>query len=83
MRRVSWRRLALAAALAAQGCAVHSAPPGWLPAAKDLPRWCRGAWIDVDPGPGRKIVGELIAVGPDGIHVLTEAGLRAVPAAEI
>jgi hypothetical protein len=85
MARASWRRLALGAALAAQGCALHSAPPGWLPAAKDLPRWCRGAWIEVDSDQGRarRTAGELIAVGANEIHVLTDAGLRAVLVAEV
>jgi hypothetical protein len=83
--RASWRRLAVAAALAGQACAMHSAPAGWLPKAKDLPRWCRGAWIDVEPvrGAGRRAAGELIAVGGDEIHVLTADGLRAIPAASI
>ena len=67
------RWLAVVAALFGHACAVHSAPPGWLPKAKDLPRWSRGAWIQVEPvrGAGRRAAGELIAVGQDEIHVLT------------
>jgi hypothetical protein len=83
--RARGRWLALVAALAGQACALHSAPSGWLPREKDLPRWSRGAWIEVEPvpGAGRKAAGELIALGEDEIHVLTEAGLRAIPAAQV
>jgi len=83
--RASPRWLAVVAALFGHACAVHSAPPGWLPKVKDLPRWSRGAWIEVEPvpGAGRKAAGELIAVAEDEIHVLTRDGLRAVPTASV
>lgn len=81
----SSRWLAVVAAVAGHACALHSAPPGWLPQVNDLPRWSRGAWIEVEPvrGAGRKAAGELIAVGEDEIQVLTAAGLRAIPAAQV
>jgi hypothetical protein len=81
-RRASWL---LVAALSAQACAVHTSPPGWLPQVRELPSWSRGAWIDVARvrGGGTRVMGELIAVGPDELHVLTEDGLRAVPVSQV
>jgi hypothetical protein len=79
-----WRWLAAAAALCGQACAAHTAPPRWLPEAKDLPRWSRGAWLQVQPrGGGGRLDGELIAVGPGAVHLLTERGLRVVPMARV
>ena len=72
--------LAVGAVCAGSACAARSAPEGWLPPAKDLPRWTRGAWIEVKPAGGaqRRVAGELIAVGADELHVLTTDGVRTV-----
>jgi hypothetical protein len=84
-RRARSRWLAVVAALSANGCALHSAPPGWLPDVKDLPRWSRGAWIQVEPrrGTGRRAAGELIAVGESELHVLTREGLLTIAAPDV
>jgi hypothetical protein len=84
MRRRA-RALAAAAALAGNACAVHTAPPGWLPRVRELPQHARGAWITIEQerGAGPRVMGELIAAGEDELHVLTEDGLRAVPASKV
>jgi hypothetical protein len=83
-RHASWR-VVIVAALSAPACAVHMAPPGWLPRVKELPSWSRGAWIEVARvrGAGPRVMGELIAVGDGELHVLSEDGLRAVPASQV
>jgi hypothetical protein len=70
--------LALAALVLAAGCASTTAPSGWLPGAEEAQRDAYGGWIEVHPREGlqpKRILGELIAVAPDSLHVLTIAGL--------
>jgi hypothetical protein len=77
---------ALFAIALAVGCARNPAPPGWLPTAEHAGRDAFGAWIVVEQGERplvKRTAGELIVVGPDTIHVLTDSALVAIPAAVI
>ena len=79
-----WPAIALLATSLA-GCASNPAPPGWRPAPSEAQRSVRGGWIVLDckTPPNRRILGELIAVDDDALHVLTADGLHAVPRAEV
>lgn len=81
----------LAIALCA-ACASIPAPSGWLPTAKGAATDAFGGWITVttaaqtaqnSASPRAVTEGELIAVHPDSLFVLTEGALVAVPRARV
>ena len=70
------------------GCASNPAPSGWLPPAEVAAVEAFGGWITVDTAAGRaasaaEIAGELIAVHPDSVFVLSGNTLVAVPRARV
>jgi hypothetical protein len=67
----------LAALLA--GCASNPAPKGWRPSAAEAQRATRGGWILIEREEDTNVTGELIAVDPATLHVLTVSGLQSVP----
>jgi hypothetical protein len=88
----SLRAAAIAAVALACGAACHAsvAPKNWLskPAQTQQEAW--GAWIRAqyfaqarhDTAPAQ-VQGELIATGPDSLHVLTATGLVSIPMKEL
>lgn len=72
-----------AALLALPGCATSPAPKGWLPPAERVAQDPRGAWIKVERPGHRALDGELIAVGDDGVSILTAQGLVVIPSGTI
>ena len=80
--------LTLAVAVACvPGCAGNPAPREWRPPAAVAQRSSHGGWIIIEVvaasgarSAGRRFVeGELIAIDETAFHVLTTAGLQAVP----
>lgn len=80
--------LAIAAALGCvSGCAGNPVPREWRPPAAVAQRSSRGGWITIEAvaasgvrSTGRPLAeGELIAIDEAAFHVLTTAGLQAVP----
>jgi len=93
MRGPSVRRAAGGAAVLLAACVSNPAPSGWLPPAEIAAREAYGGWIVVDTtkdsrtgwhGVGSEaqaeIAGELIAVDPDTVFVMSGRGLVAMPA---
>jgi hypothetical protein len=74
--------VACAVWLGAVGCAHNTAPPGWLPATEAARTLALGGWVTVKTGEQkqdrRTIEGELIAVHPDTLFVLSGDTLVAV-----
>jgi hypothetical protein len=74
------------AGLLAGGCASSTAPNGWLPSAIDAGTRVRGGWATVSTGRDERrpaAEGELIAVEPDTLFVLSGGTLVGVPRAAI
>lgn len=73
MRADRWIAAALAAALAATGCAGHKAPRGWLETPEKVRTDAYGAWIETichrDERGVVSVSGELIAVSPDSVYI--------------
>lgn len=86
MRAISLTRPAITAAcFLAAGCATNPAPRGWLLPADSAQRDPYGAWMVVtyganSGGPARRAAGELLAVDPDTVFLLSPGDtLIAVP----
>jgi hypothetical protein len=79
---------AFSAALLAAACQANPAPKQWLPTPDQAPAWTHGGWIDVVlrdsalRGAASFRAGELLAVSPDSVWVLTEQGAVGVAAAD-
>jgi len=75
MRAVS-ALLALIVALATlAGCASSQAPAGYLPnSADEALSSVRGGWAVLELHGGGQVSGELLAIGPDTVHVLSSGG---------
>lgn len=73
MRVNRWIAGVLAAALAANGCAVTKAPRGWLDKPEKSRANAYGAWVETtcNRGSGQivSVSGELIAVSPDSVYI--------------
>jgi hypothetical protein len=83
-----WARTLIVAGLTCLcGCgATNPAPAEWRPQAVAAQRSTRGGWIQVDgiDRSGKDLAhGELIAIDPAAIHVLTAAGLQSIPRAAV
>jgi hypothetical protein len=93
MRAHSAPRACICAAVLLAACVSNPAPSGWLPLAQEVAREAYGGWIAVDTaheagrgwyaagdsGSGAGVEGELIAVDPDTVFVLSGTGLLTVP----
>lgn len=58
------------------GCAIVSAPRGWLPKAQETPTDVYGGWVELhysSAGERERLRGELIALSADSIYVADEA----------
>lgn len=73
------KMIALLAATLLCGCARNPAPAGWQPPAVEAQQATRGGWILIECEDDSNVTGELIAVDETTLHVLTVAGLEAVP----
>jgi hypothetical protein len=70
--------------LLAAGCAGTPGPSGYLQPAQVAQHEAYGAWIDVDFREDRaELAGELVAIGPDTVFVLTRSGLHTIARASI
>ena len=69
------------------GCAVTTAPSGWLPTNSQTQRQAFGGWIQVhcklNSGPKQSIKGELIAIHADTLYVLMEQKFHAIAIPDI
>jgi len=97
MRAHSAPRTGVCAAVLLAACVSNPAPSGWLPPAQEVAREAYGGWILVDTarearrgwyaagdsGSGTDVEGELIAVDPDTVFVMSRTGLVAVPKAAV
>ena len=65
--------------LGVSGCSPMPRPE-WLPDARQLNHWPYGSAVVVTPRDwyAKRVAGELIAIAPDSIWVLTPSGLRAM-----
>lgn len=74
-------------ALAVAACAGHTAPSGWLADPDAAQQEAFGGWMSVSCATSAPDCadsdGELIAVHPDSVYVLTFSSLRAIPRASI
>ena len=63
------------------GCATNTAPKGWLDVPKASQSKTFGGWLEVQHGENstKRVQGELIALSPDRVFVLTDAGLLEIP----
>lgn len=76
------RLIVILAGLAGSGCAVSTAPHGYLPAPAQAAREVRGGWVEVDrygSDGTTRLEGELIAVTADSLWILDASGLSSVP----
>lgn len=73
-------------ALLAAACASNPAPAGYLPRAEEAQTDVHGGWIELElrTADGHwLVVGELIALGPDSVWVLTPDGGTIVARADV
>jgi hypothetical protein len=86
------RNVVMACALAgAAACESNPAPRDWLPRPQETPTWTYGGWIALElkalgddpkaPAPVR--AGELLAVAPDSVWLMTDDGALAVARADV
>ena len=63
------------------GCATNTAPKGWLDVPKASQSKTFGGWVEVRHGENsaKRAQGELIALSPDYVFVLTDVGLLELP----
>lgn len=63
------------------GCATNTAPRGWLDVPKASQSKTFGGWLEVEHGENsaKRVQGELIALSPDRVFVLTDDGLLEIP----
>ena len=74
----------VALSLLAAGCAGTPGPSGYLQPAQVTQHEAYGAWIDVDFKDDRaELAGELVAVEPDTVFLLTSSGLHTIARASI
>ena len=80
------RNLAVVFGLAVLACVSNPAPEDWLPAPQETPTWTYGGWIALelkpatpDPKAAAPVrAGELLAVTPDSVWLLSDVGAVAV-----
>ena len=77
------RAVVVTAAALLAGCASNPVPRGYLPTAQQAQREARGGWIVIRAGGGATLSGELLAVGPEVISVLTPEGTVERPRASL
>jgi hypothetical protein len=77
-------RLALSLAVLGTGCASNNAPPGFLPSPSEAGTTARGGWIQVTLRDATaEVNGELLAVSPDSIWILTPSGATALATSRV
>jgi len=67
-------------------CASLKSPEGWLPKVSDVESQVYGSWVVVEHMSGGQTTttsGELIAVDPDSMFILSENGVSQIPAAAV
>ncbi len=72
--------------LAAAGCVSLHAPKGWLPSPSDVQSQAFGGWMELTRAtPSGEVVvrGELIAVHPDHVYIMSERVLVDVPTKDV
>lgn len=85
------RNLAVVMTLAALACESNPAPENWLPEPKETPTWTYGGWIvltlkssNPDPKAAAPLRdGELLAVAPDSVWLMTDNGAVGVARADV
>jgi hypothetical protein len=63
------------------GCAVFHSPRGWLPKLQQVPSEAYGCWSEVEhisDGQTKKTSGELIAVAPGRLFILSQTGVSEI-----